>query len=183
MKFVQYIHIPKCGGNSVNKALEDKGLESHDGHTTYRYYVKYREPATHYVTTVRNPWDRAVSCYEYFKIETQTFEQFIQMRQGDMHKGHAYNGQQCRLITWAAQTHWLTDENNKLDSKIQILRLEQIQHDWDMLLRSWDMKSAILPHINITTRRPYQEYYNNKLKDQVETAWHNDIVNFNYSFD
>ena len=58
-----FIHIPKCGGNSLKIAI---GIEGHDhskiSAEKYRDHMKYTK-----FTFVRNPWDRFVSAYVYIK--------------------------------------------------------------------------------------------------------------------
>jgi hypothetical protein len=182
MLFTHYIHIPKCAGNSVIQGLVDTRITVEKGHSTYRHYLECRESATHYVATVRNPWDRMVSCYEYFKIEDQTFDQFMQKHAWAMGQGHIHNGRSLKLNTWAAQTHWLTDLKGQLHKSIHILRFEQLQHDFDLLLESWGHAPVALPTLNKSDRRPYSDYYSNKWIEKVRSAHQLDITNFNYKY-
>lgn len=189
MNFVQFIHIPKCGGNSVNQVLKDLNLyNSRAGHKTYRTYVTDL-PAKYYFTTIRNPWDRAVSIYEYFKKvgptkdQDQTFDQFMELRHEEMGKKHFYGDRQaCRLITWAAQTSWLVDKHDVLVPEIKILRLENLQQELTALLTNWGLPIPEIPHLNATKRRPYQEYFDNKWKDYISVVYRDDIINFGYTF-
>lgn len=63
-----FVHIPKCAGISVNKALFDS---IGGGHTTLDQYINIFPPALFKsyfkFTFVRNPWDRVVSAYTFLQ--------------------------------------------------------------------------------------------------------------------
>ena len=74
-----YIHIPKCGGSSLNTNLEKYRIENFNkkiGHSTYLEYKNivgnklFNEYKTFMI--VRNPWDWHISWFFYLKNKVIT---------------------------------------------------------------------------------------------------------------
>jgi hypothetical protein len=180
MELLQYIHVPKCAGNSVRKALRDAGASPESGHHTYEHYIKCRKPAQFYIATIRNPWDRMVSCYEYFKLPNQSFEEFLYKHAPKMNLGHKHRDCALLLNTWAAQTHWFT-LNGKIGNII-FLRFEHLQEDFDRLCEHLNLKKVKLSHLNATKRKHYHKYYTPKWQNIIRMHHREDITNFHYEF-
>ena len=70
---VIFVHIPRTAGRSISAAL---GLDFAKEHRTIKDYIKeLTEPVVRNVfkfTVVRNPWERAVSCWAYFHVCTHS---------------------------------------------------------------------------------------------------------------
>ena len=64
-KFI-FIHIPKCGGTSIERFFKMK-LPRQGAHLNLKYYKKNTENYETYFkfTIVRNPWDKMVSEYKW----------------------------------------------------------------------------------------------------------------------
>src|SRR3989337_374618 len=68
-KFV-FIHISKCGGTSVSSLLESYSSGKLDAHSTYSDYEAFLgESVRDYLVfaCVRNPYDRMLSMYTYWR--------------------------------------------------------------------------------------------------------------------
>lgn len=63
-----FIHIPKCAGVSVKKALYGSRPGAHSTLSDYTCIFSLKEICTYFkFTVVRNPWDRLVSAYHFLK--------------------------------------------------------------------------------------------------------------------
>jgi len=60
-----FIHIPKCAGSSVNQQLKLKSV-GFSGHSPASYHSEFLDKYFSF-TFVRNPYDRIVSAYKYFR--------------------------------------------------------------------------------------------------------------------
>lgn len=65
-KEIIFIHVPKCAGRSVRKAV---GLprDGHDRALWYKFHDPEKFRRYFKFTVVRNPWDRLVSAYFYLR--------------------------------------------------------------------------------------------------------------------
>lgn len=57
-----YVHIPKCGGTSVEKLFTPDFIANPH---VFGFTYKKDRPELYRWTTIRNTWDRIVSCYHY----------------------------------------------------------------------------------------------------------------------
>lgn len=74
---VIFIHIPKCGGTSVDQsALFEGGIRrwGHDTLNNYRRILGPRFAEFRVLTLVRNPWDRLASAFHFASIEAPTYK-------------------------------------------------------------------------------------------------------------
>ena len=73
-----FVHIPKTGGQSIEKSFQWKGLR----HRPFEYYENKVVNLKEYFkfTFVRNPFDRLVSSYVYIILnlnDETTFDYFV----------------------------------------------------------------------------------------------------------
>lgn len=105
-----FIHIPKCGGSSVAAGLFEKEnihfrsymnldanqhkkymTDHHEKHATASYYKKQIKSYDDYYkfTVIRNPWERAMSAYEWHRQHGTTrnlnIEKFISIMESQDH--------------------------------------------------------------------------------------------------
>ena len=188
---VIFIHLIKTGGESVTHAL--KGDSRHKRHIPVRFifeddwsrFDKKQFPILHRecnkiaageikqrwyshlrVTTVRNPWARAVSEYEYNikkGIEARSFEDAIYNRSTDVWK--------------KSQTWWLL-YNNKIQAD-RIMKLESIHEDFERIFPGLE-----LPHKNKSNPgKHYTEYYDDNTRKIIHDLYYDDVTEFDYKFD
>jgi len=148
---VAFIHINKCGGTSVEKALglpliHDTALQRIDkiGRTSWDRMMTF--------ALVRNPYAKAVSHYKY---RTKTGE-------GGLDDGHidldswiqkAYGEKDPRYhnnpLMFQPCIDWVADTDGTLLVK-RILKLEEIATDWPAFCQEAFGKVVPLPHSNAT---------------------------------
>jgi hypothetical protein len=155
-----FVHIPKCGGTSVSMALSDLsqfndielggtaygqainrayhtrfGIGKHSTANEIRSVIGHSLWARYYsFALVRNPYQRAISSYCFFKDREQdyqimtTFRNFNEYVQSEEWKGGGPDGLNL------TQRRWLTDAS-RAQLVNEIFRLEDIIADSEPLLR------------------------------------------------
>lgn len=152
-----YIHIPKTGGHSVKKYLNIEWKGSRHAHRTAQQIINEEGQElwdkSINITTVRNPYDRAISLWSMNK-NAKTFEDW------------------CRTEVpskpWCIpQVNWThSDDNEPLVDLV--LKFEDIDR--------W----TNLPHIGRTKHVHYEKYYTEELQDIIHYAFYDDFIYFNY---
>lgn len=103
---ILFIHIPKCGGSSIAAGLFKKEniayktymqlskgqhkkymTDHHQKHATASYYKKKLKSFDDYYkfTVIRNPWERAISSYEWHQCIRADFDKFISIMEKQQH--------------------------------------------------------------------------------------------------
>ena len=133
---------------------------------------------------VRNPWDRFLSCYFYFKkygirqghdVSTgkivnrfSTFEDFTLSFKDVRHL--------IKSSHLKSQTEWVDD---RLDF---VGRFESLQKDFNSVCDKIGIGHTKLPHKNKSNHRPYYEYYNRETEVMVGDIYKEDIEFLGYNF-
>lgn len=185
-----FVHIPKCAGISVNKALF-KSIAG--GHTQLDQYINVFPPSKFLsyfkFTIVRNPWDRLVSAYTFlakggmnefddafFKAELASFgsfENFVNewLTEDNINKYHHFKPQWTYII----------DRHNKVTVDY-IGYLELLEDDFDFIAGKLGTKGD-LKKDNVVKRADYRDFYDEKTKAKAAKIYAKDIDLLNYSFD
>lgn len=188
MKPYLFIHINKTGGTSLWHLLEQS--PQHQTAANLYEQIGPREwKQIKVFTLVRNPYDRAVSLYEYRKARNaqgilekrMSFLEFLH-RALKLKQSPYFN----RAIMLGPQYDWLTDLEGNLivphifsfenyrDSVGQILKL--IGHP--------DPFGTPVPHIKGVPHKPWQTYYTGRsgemAQEIVKKEWAKDFFYFNY---
>ena len=184
-----FVHIPKCAGTSIEKALlalegvsipqGDMPLKILDTATGDRYllgkgrqhYVIDQYPDVAYLkfAFVRNPWSRMVSEYRWrrrvLNYPENSFRDFILDPPSSNPVNHLW------------PQIWFTKD--RMDF---IGRFENLQTDFDAVMRKLNLPQQMLSHENSYQHKPYWEYYDDKTKDIVAARYNDDINYFCYDF-
>lgn len=208
-----FVHVPKCGGTSIEDAIwPDRGartaadlwagqgpddankyqadglqhlkawqIREEVGADVFRDYFKF--------AFVRNPYDKAVSQYEYMKRTRKTLRGRIGMADDATFAEH------LRLIRGRPHPHWDPQHTFLFDERGALLvdfvgRFERFEADaqraFDALglgarLGGW--RSVRVPHAKGGGARPsYREYYDDETREAVREMYARDLEVFGYTF-
>lgn len=187
-----FIHVPKCGGSSIAKALFG---EEHVGHATHRQYrmLFTKEEYLSYFkfAIVRNPWDRLVSAFHYLKgggngeadacwaeenlKQFNDFETFVREWLPSKKLDSTY----WHFMT---QAHFTNTEAGIKDLDF-IGHFESMASDFKKIADTLGM-DVELPYLNRSNRRSdYRSYYSDETASIAAEAYKVDIDTFGYKFD
>ena len=195
-----FIWIPKNAGTSIYKTLKrygclkakkparvkyrfsQRGLVTF-GHMDYAALVEagYISTSFHHKALKfcfsRNPYDRAISLYEYFKgafTSDLTFPAFIRYISREKPRPIGlFNS--AGLSSCNPQVRWV--ENVKLDF---CGSFENLQEDFNAVLQQLELPEIGLKHLNQSMRSRIQEYYDLETKKHVEHFYREDFDFFRY---
>ena len=179
-KFI-FIHINKCGGNTIDEHFTEK----FQGHTKAFEYKKLNpNEFDNYFkfTFVRNPWDRVVAFYhyqlkrkwDYYPFdETLSFKKFVKNWLIQMPKQTPLNTNPCY--------DWISDKDDNLLVDF-IVRFENLQADFNTICDKIGIDRQKLPHKNKSKHKHYTEYYDDETRKIVGEKYAKDIEYFGYEF-
>jgi len=211
-----FVHVPKTAGTALTAALAPfattgtrtpmrraiRWLPLHEAPD--RAYFRKHETAAdmakkmglpayygfHRFTVVRNPFEHAVSHYEYLKEfrNPKLAARFAAMSFGD-------------YLTWRTtarglfvpsftvipdQAHWLVDAHGQLLVN-RVMRMESLSDDFATLTTDLGLSGVTMQRINPTQAkqkdRPLASYYDSDTLDRVRQLYARDFDLFGYSRD
>ena len=179
-----FIHINKTAGTSIGSAI---GIPVKDHLTAKEVIQKIGKQdwnSAYKFTLVRNPWDKAVSLYEYRRKKNKTqirskdisFEKWITMTHSRNQDPSLYDNPK----SFQPQIDWLKDDEGKMTVDF-VGRFESLQGDFSRITKAIGI-SAELPHLNASSRNNYQDYYSNNTRKIIATWYQEDIDYFGYTF-
>lgn len=185
-----FVHIPKCVGVSVSRALFGNLA---GGHTTLEEYLDIFEPRCiidyFKFTVVRNPWDRVVSAYFFlkhgglgesdrslFEKELGGFRDF-----GDFVKNWINRSNIWKWYHFRPQHHYMLDKRQKVHLDF-VAFTENIDSDFATIAHRMGLGRA-LPKSNRSDHSRYQDYYSDETADIVARTYAEDIEMLGYTFD
>lgn len=177
---VVFIRINKTGSTSLKNWLETSKTKfiRHQ----YRYgkeklyeCIKKHKKTHKFVTVVRNPYSRAVSCWK-FLFPDISFLDFLNKDYNTMTEFEQFHV--------LPQYRFITDINDSIDYIDHIGRLEDIKPTMNYIIDNGyhDLKNVDFPNKRRTTHEHYTKYYNKKVYDLVSTKYKRDIDMFKYEF-
>jgi hypothetical protein len=202
-----FIHIPKTAGAMVTSLLEPYAirppqnqfrrllshlpvpenperawLRVHDRAS----WLKRKLPSEIFDTffkfsVVRNPFDYAVSYYAFLRMNRAS-------RRHQFARDHSFGEflaylDRKNLVGGITQSSYLTDgDGNCLVDAL--LRFEELGAELPPLLERLGIPvPAELPRINVSSRRPYREYYSAADRVRAERIFRDDLDRFGYAFE
>lgn len=192
---------PRCASTSIRRMVdrysEYKGQENcelkhHSALRTVEGFVRelgYSLDDFFIFTTVRNPWDRAVSIYHYGlknpksawhkpAVESKNFKAFLFSDMMARHFRPKQNSKPLPEGTYDIDT-FLRDRDGTLRG--HVFRFEQL-YTIEAALKDNIGLEVKLPHVNTTERESFRQYYDDEARRQVEHLFEGDIKRFQYRF-
>jgi len=188
-----FVHLPKTGGVSVNRALYGSlGM----GHLTLREYRTLFRPRAFAgmfrFTFVRNPFDRIHSAYHFLRAGGMG-EIDVEFAQRVLEKYPSFerfilegleNEEVAGFWHFLPQTHFLGSEKDFHQDLDFVGRFETFEQDFDYV-KARVNPSARLPHINRTPRKPrdYRRAYTPEMVDRLARHYAPVLALLGYEFD
>lgn len=180
-KKIVFIHIPRTGGTTIrqifNQPLQGGQKTAIDCHRE----LGVEWPSYYKFAVVRNPWDRLVSQYMFFKVDpigslhrnlgpSESFPQFIKRKLGPI------QGQLRFYLDF-----WLGDGMGNLLPD-RIVRFENFVPELTEVLNQFNIDVEI-PHLNQIEKPHYSLFYDAESRDLVADKFRDDIEYFGYVFE
>lgn len=178
-----YIHIPKCGGNSIKSSIG--GFEG-DSHFGAKYFddLSIDLKDFKFASFVRNPWDRAYSAYLYLsggginEYDEQSRKEYISRFEN--FEDFVING---GLASAAKNQLHFIPQYKFLNERVDFVgKLEHCQCDFYYLCSLLKMNSAKLKHYNATKKRTRDAIFTSKMIEQIYEVYRVDANLFGYGF-
>lgn len=183
-----FIHIPKTAGFSVSKL---EGIV-YSGHTPallllFKYGKEYFESSFKF-TIARNPYDRALSTYFYFR-KMRPEHRFwhldrsvaLAIQQLDSFASYCENLEELialhKKVHFRPQLFFITI-NDRLYVDY-IARFETLGRDWATIADKIGVASQ-LPHLNSSSHRPWSTYYTEQERRIVHDLYREDFEALGY---
>lgn len=154
---VIFIHIPKCAGTSVLRALGADGVGRL--HIDYLQYLR-SDPSRYenYVkfSIVRHPVDRLYSCYRYLSHGGNGSPDDEELRHYIMSKATSFDGFVKQVLNSDILSNWdlLRPQHNYICDRLArvkvdlLLRYEYLDEDYNKLRKLAPQLPPSLPHVN-----------------------------------
>ena len=202
-----YIRIPKAGSCSILEIVnKEPTLIYHDGFMYHRecprlassakkLYGDVRFDKLFKFSIVRNPYSRAVSCWQYLTnhpewrktphFKPTTFNEFCNklICTEITNKDLTYNTSCCNHYSWHTQPQF--EHLYDLDGKLLIDyvgKVETLQSDLDNILDKLQLPRKRVGYLNTTKHKHYTEYYDDETREIVAKKYAKDIEYFGYKF-
>ena len=186
-KFI-FIHIPKCGGTTINETLGLVASTEHtkgtNGHGNMHYHEPLLKKGYFCFSFTRNPFKRVCSLYHFFN--TDKCMRWSQNRKThELIKKLSFKEFVMKLSEFKYDQHF-TEQYKFLSHPIYkvnfIGKVETMQQDFNIICDKLGIPQQQLPHKNKTKHKHYTEYYDDETRQIVAEKYTRDIEVFGYKF-
>ena len=177
-KNILFVHIPKCGGNTVMDYFGYREPDNPKVHYTAEEYNKENKikfKSSFVFTIVRNKYQQLVSMYFYCRekyqfVKEMTFEEFV--FSNDVNVLH--------LRDVLRQTKYIFNQKKELIVSF-IGDINNCQESFSQICLKIDKKfNTDIPHSNKTKKDDYRTYLNNKIIEKINEDFRQEIEYFGY---
>lgn len=146
----------------------------------YKLGEKYNN--YHKVSFVRNPWDRTVSQYFFYKYKlNKRHYENKKMKTYKNFKTFVLKGIEMGRRPWLQQSFFICDKAGDILVN-DVYKYENLQEGFNELCNKFYFPKWRLPHKNKTNHKHYTEYYDEETKQIVAEKYAQDIEYFEYKF-
>ena len=209
-----FIHIPKTGGTSIEKVFWPlkfmKSEKNLFGGFINEYENKYQTGGLQHLkwhqisqeigdqklndyykfSIIRNPYDKAVSQYEYLKKRNDLLR-YIHAKSDLTFLEYCEKINSFSHVQWEPQHSFIFDKKTNEFKVDKILKLEDINFGFQELRKELVLRNKLykpfipqeLPHLNKSRRKNFKEYYCSKTYDMITTKYSKDLKLLDYQFD
>ena len=191
MKSAVYIRMPRCGSKSLVTRCSLANIPFYGGRCMgfwvgkntsdhlYECVSNHIDPDTYaksfIFSSIRNPYSRALSMYLHHSWRSaKTFKDFCHSI-----KHNEYPDDCAKFHSSTLTEHLVSGDNLKVDF---IVRLENIQEDFNTVCDKIGIPHQQLPHVNKTKHKHYTEYYDDETKEIIAEKYIKDIEYFGYEY-
>ena len=183
-----FIHIPKTAGMSMSTVLGDSRWMPHRRAVQYRQANPRKFRNFYKFSFVRNPWDRAVSSYNFLSrggtAATRGWEHEI-LRQRSATVGdlsfEAFIVE--RLAECTEELHFRPQHSFVCENGVNLMdftgRYENLAEDFARVAGVLGIETP-LPRVNASAKRDWRQYYSPELINIVGDIYAEDIELFGY---
>lgn len=198
-----FVHVPKAAGTSISRALKEVTLPrnrnplqrviSHAPIVQDPEHVYLRQHDTaawarvklgaarfnslRRYAVIRNPYDMAVSYYRFYQKEPRL--QFLPGRAHSEFPGFVAG--MMRYGRKYEQCHWIEDQDHRLLVP-GLLFFERLNEDFQAFTEEVGLSDVSLGVENVSGRGDYRAYYDDEVREMVETVFARDLRRFGYDF-
>jgi len=183
-----FVHIPKCGGSSIKEMLRDMNEKS-DIHSKLKddFYLLEKRNVNlkkYFVFTIlRNPWDRVVSYYFFYR---------------DIIKKDELVANKAKKLDFSSWINYIATNQQKFkfihENYLDYLTFNNnVVLDYNMNFHNFDQECSFLKnllvfktntlHLNKTNHEDYKSYYGEKEINLVKIMYQRDIDFFEFDFE
>lgn len=199
-----FVHINKSCGGIITDNFSKNGITELTGfHRTLIDLLMESEKLglksedLFIFTIVRNPWERMLSLYLFYKYKffrkeffsgnpdiDDDFNKWIKyIYSKDFDRSRIHSKVNVFKYCFSNQLNWVKDENGQLIKNINIFKKEELDYE-DLFenilkLQNFDSKTIIHP----TNHSHYSNYYNEESKELIRKYYTEDIDYFGYKFE
>jgi hypothetical protein len=187
-----FIHVPKCAGISVGKALFGVVPGSHISVLTYQLIYPREEYERYFKCAfIRNPWDRLLSAFRFLTSGGMT-EKDRRWADANLKPFADFDDFVRRWVSLPNVSSWqhfkpqhrfICDPWGRVQVDF-VGRFERLEEDVSTIARRIGVEGR-LPRLNQGPPRDadYRSYYTTETRDIVADAYRRDIELFGYDFD
>lgn len=186
-----FVHIPKCAGISVSKALFNNLGGGHSSIMDYKLIYSSEKLKDFYIFTfVRNPWDRIFSAYNFLK-QGGFDEQDRRWSKKNLASFTNFDHFVCEWVTeeniyswnhFIPQYKFLCNQFGNINIDF-IGRFENIDNDFKTIINEINC-DVQLSHTNKSNKitKKYTDFYTKKSINIIQNIYKKDIELFEYEF-
>ncbi|ELR97924.1 sulfotransferase family 2 domain-containing protein [Gloeocapsa sp. PCC 73106] len=187
-----FVHIPKTAGTSLGKTIfEDRDPSvSHSDAFYYQVFDTKLFKEYFKFTFVRNPWDRLVSSYNYFKKRDIQDEHKKIVESFDNFDGFVSALEDIQLAKKIFKlSHFRPQYQFVCDLRHNLLvdyigYFETLEQDFEQIVIKLNRPELKLPHLNSSKEGlDYRDFYTEKTQKILAALYSEDIELFGYNFD